>query len=406
MLPTNPLYARIHAAAKGLTDPELRKKLHCLLRGFKIKNVELACRQFGVSRSIYYVWLNRLKENGFSADSLRPLSRRPHSQPRQIEGGRHAMILSLRKEFHYGPARIAWYVTQQAGKISSNGVYKVLQRADVPFRKRRDKKPNRHTKRYELDRPGQGFQLDIKYVPFRVEQQKAYVFSAIDDCTRWRFSYLYRHLGYDSAIDFVQRLIAATPFSIDQIQTDNGIEFTNRFLRSSPDYEVEHPFGALLRTLKILHRLIPPGIKELNGKIERSHKTDDQEFYWRQPPSISFPKLQRELERWIYDYNHHRPHSSLNMRTPGARLNDFGILPQTTQQTLATWQQERKTRPSLALRLAEELKKRHLNDSYFRNQVPIPKKRRISTLDRAMAFAYLSNLPEPSLCNMCGDTTA
>ena len=395
MLPRHPLYARTYEAAKGLQNPDLRRKMFCLLRGMKLQNVELTCRQFGIGRSTYYVWLNRLKEADFSPKALCPRKKTPHRQPRVIGGVLKEKILSLRQEFHYGPSRLAWYLRKMGFSVSPHGVYNVLKRAWVAFRKRRDRKPNRHTLRYELDRPGQGFQLDIKYVPFRIEKKKAYVFSAIDECSRWRFSFAYRHLGAGSAVDFAQRLVQACPFSIERIQTDNGVEFTNRFNRQSPDYEIDHPFPALLRTLRILHKLIPPGIKELNGKVERSFKTDDQEFYWKLPRFITFGELQIELERWIFDYNSHRPHSSLGMRTPMARLADFGEPSNVTRDLFDSIP----VRPPLAVTMARKLRSAGKSHPYFDKY--LPQKRKLSG---AEALLRLSQ-PLPSLCNICGNTT-
>ncbi len=118
----------------------------------------------------------------------------------------------------------------------------------------------------------------------------------------------------------------AAPFVIEQIQTDNEVCFTDRFVRGPVSRNV-HVFPALLKSKDIRHKLIPPGIKELNGKVERSHKTDDQEFYWRLPTWISFEECQRQLHRWTFEYNHFRPHSSLTMKTPVQRLADFDLTP-------------------------------------------------------------------------------
>lgn len=146
MLPRHPLYARTYEAAKGLHDPDLRRKLFCLLRGMKLRNVELTCRQFGIGRSTYYSWLRRLQRAEFSSDALRPQRKTPHTQPRKLEGALVTQILSLRHEFHYGPARLAWYLRRMGFSVSGHGVYNVMKREGVAFRKRRDKKPNRHTR--------------------------------------------------------------------------------------------------------------------------------------------------------------------------------------------------------------------------------------------------------------------
>jgi transposase len=399
-----PLYTRIAQGCKGLRNPDLRRQINCLLHGQQIQNIQEACRLFGISRVTYYRWLHRLIEGSFDPQVLAPRSRRPHDQPRRIEGDLREEILRFREEFHYGPARIAWYLRRQDKVVSANGVYKVLRRAGMPFRRRRDQKPNRHTKRYELDRPGQGLQVDIKFTPFLIEGQKGYVFNAIDECSRWRFQFAYRCLGQDPAVDFAQRLEHAAPFPIESVQTDNDFSFTDRFWRTpASDPTARHPFDEMLETLQILHKLIPPGIKELNGKVERSHKTDDQEFYWKLPLDISWDRFQLELARWTYEYNAFRHHSSLGMRTPAEKLADFGyalpplappLTPQPPVNSHYRWiLQDLVQRPP-----QEAPAYLHIR----RTGTPRPI---IDPLRRAQAYAELSSTPLPPLCHLCGNTT-
>ncbi len=321
----SPLYTQVQMASKFVRDPSLRWKLACLLRGLERKDVALACAQFGIHRTTFYRWLGRLQDGDWNPEAIRPRSRRPHTCPWKISFNLKTRILAYRKEFHYGPHRIAWHLSREGFSVSAHGVYNVLKRGGVAFRKHREKRQT-HRKRYVLDRPGQGLQLDIKYVPFPIEGKRAFVFNVIDDCSRWRFQWAYRHKGNDESLDFLQRLFKAAPFPIEQIQTDNDVCFTNRFQKTPKlDPSGPHPFACMLKSKGIHHKLLPPGQKELNGKVERSHKTDDQEFYWRLPLWISFADFQRQLLRWTYEYNHFRPHSGVQMKTPVQRLADFEI---------------------------------------------------------------------------------
>jgi transposase InsO family protein len=367
--------------------------------------VSLACDQFGISRRTYYYWLKKLKEGDLNPESLRPISRAPKRRPGTIKGRLKEEILKLRKEYLYGPDRIAWYMKEYGYSVSGYGVYRVLSRENMPFRKKRSKKPNLHKKRYVLTAPGQGIQLDIKYVPFLVEGKKAYEFNAIDDCSRWRFAYLYSNLGIDSAMDFANRLAKAAPFTIKSIQTDNDISFTDRFLAKSLDYNVPHPFPELLDALKILHKLIPPGAKELNGKVERSHKTDMEEFYWKIPKNTSFDDLQLQLSRWIYAYNNHRPHSELKMKTPAQRLQDFGLLANTVRSIVEYVEDKKNNAQPMAGIFADKLKLLEKNNSYFINMLPKSKRKRKSLLQRALEFMEVPNLLHTQ-CNMSQNFTS
>ena len=67
--------------------------------------------------------------------------------------------------------------------------------------------------------------------------------------------------------------------------------------------------------------LIPVGVKEHNGKVERSHRIDEQYFYWK-APTDSIENFNKELEKWIFKYNNQRPHGGINYQTPLEKLNE------------------------------------------------------------------------------------
>jgi transposase InsO family protein len=76
-------------------------------------------------------------------------------------------------------------------------------------------------------------------------------------------------------VDFLKRLQRAFPFPIQTIQTDNGTEFTYRFISE----EKACPFETALEAQGIAHKLIAPRTPWHNGKVERSHRNDQRYFY-------------------------------------------------------------------------------------------------------------------------------
>jgi len=89
-------------------------------------------------------------------------------------------------------------------------------------------------------------------------------------------------------VDFLKRLIEAAPFKIQTIQTDNGIEFTYKYISD----EIKCPFELALEELKIAHKLIPPRTPWHNGKVERSHRNDQRYFYdWETFPNLEVCNL-------------------------------------------------------------------------------------------------------------------
>ena len=80
---------------------------------------------------------------------------------------------------------------------------------------------------------------------------------------------------YSSAV-FLEHLIKAAPFKILCVQTDNGTEFTKKFVS---DKARPHLFELKLEELGIQHKLIKPFTPRHNGKVECSHRKDDEYFY-------------------------------------------------------------------------------------------------------------------------------
>ena len=158
--------------------------------------------------------------------------------------------------------------------------------------------------------PGRSVQLDLKFVP-RVgkTRRRFYQFTAIDEATRFRVLRIYDHNNTKTAIDFLREVREHFPFAIQKIQTDNDSSFGPQFTWHLSD-------------LSIAHRHIPPGCPEVNGKVERSHKTDSEEFY-RGRQFRHKNDLARKLKRWESEYNEHRPHLALRGKTPAERLREL-----------------------------------------------------------------------------------
>ena len=110
-------------------------------------------------------------------------------------------------------------------------------------------------------------QLDVKFLErIAGSRKRLYQFTAIDDCTRIRVLKIYDACNQCSAIRFVDEVIRRLPFRVLVIQTDNGAEFQSRFHWHLESHDIRHVY-------------IRPRTPHLNGKVERSHRVDEQEFY-------------------------------------------------------------------------------------------------------------------------------
>lgn len=301
---------------KKCRDKDVRIKVELILYGLKINNIRLACKRMGFSKSSYYKWWARLLKTNFMIWALREKSRRPKHSPKRIALRLEARIRYYRRK-GFGPEIIQQYLLREGeNKLSLSTIHHVIC-GRRPAKKMKRVKLKKHRRRYELPIPGERVQIDVKYSPMKIAGKRAYIYVAIDECTRLRFAYGYPELNAHWTVDFLSRMKRAFCFPIDTIQTDNGTEFTYRLLNGSED----HPMAEWSKTNNIKHQLIPPGIKELNGKVERSHRIDADYFYGR-APTQSLERFNIALERWIKLYNQQRPHGGIDFLTPIEKLKE------------------------------------------------------------------------------------
>lgn len=107
------------------------------------------------------------------------------------------------------------------------------------------------------------------------DNKHLYQWTAIDECTRMRLVYASEEHTPENTVKFLKMLTKEFPFKIQTIQTDNGTEFTYKYISDNR----ENPFDTELRKMGIKHILIPPRTPWHNGKVERSHRNDQRYFY-------------------------------------------------------------------------------------------------------------------------------
>lgn len=258
-------------------------------------NLSLVSRRCGISRLTLRKWMLRYRGEG--VQGLKDRSRRPLRSPgRRVTEREEAWILELRAERNLGARRIqAELLRLHEFRLSLETIHKVLKRHGVP----RLKRPRRgkRNKRYARPIPGERMQLDTMKVVGGIIQ-----YTAIDDCTRYRVLALFKRRTAANTLRFLEQVIEETPFPIQRIQTDRGREF----------------FATKVQKMMMAHcikfRPIRPASPHLNGKVERSHRTDIEEFY--ATVDLSSEDLHDQLLEWQHHYNWHRPHGGLGGITP------------------------------------------------------------------------------------------
>ena len=217
----------------------------------------------------------------------------------------------------YAEARANGYTRSLSGMINA------AKRLELGERKKR-KAPRHHDRRYpELKNPGEKVQIDVKEVPYHClrgellrDNKHLYQWTAIDECTRMRFVYGFTEHTPENSVKFLRMLVKAFPFKIQTIQTDNGTEFTYKYISETE----ECPFDKALRSFGIQHVLIPPRTPWHNGKVERSHRNDQRYFYnWETFRSVQ--DLNQKLAVHLI-WSNNKPMRTLRSKSPCELLKE------------------------------------------------------------------------------------
>lgn len=267
--------------------------------------VTKAAIKFKMHRKTIYRW--REKYDG-TAQSLKNKSRKPHSHPNQHTQEEIKLIKDYKYKNKDTGLVVLWVKLRQAGYTRTiTSLYRVMQRIGI-YNKAPSKKKEYEPKPYEqMKYPGERVQVDVKYVPGKSLTKEVkeldgryYQYTAIDEYTRKRVLWASKEQSTSASAEFVEILMKKFPFKIECIQTDNGFEFTNRL--SLYETNKKTMFEKKLEELGIRHKLIKPKTPRHNGKVERSHRKDQERFYYNKV-FCSFEDFKNRLKYWEKVYN-------------------------------------------------------------------------------------------------------
>lgn len=282
--------------------------------------VTKAAIKYKTNRQYIYRWKRRYDG---SIESLRDRSRRPHHHPNQHTPEEIKLINDMRRRNPDAGLVVFWVKLMQRGYTRSiPGLYRFLRKQGIMAVKPAN--PKYIAKPYEqMTYPGQRIQIDVKFVPSvclvnEAKGQKFYQYTAIDEYSRWRFVEAFEeHSSYSSAV-FLEHLIKAFKFPIKCVQTDNGMEFTKKL---SAGKRTPTMFEKALQRHGIHHKLIRPFTPRHNGKVERSHRKDNEYFYATHT-FYSFEDFAKQLKVYNYKYNKF-PMRPLNWKAPADYIKAF-----------------------------------------------------------------------------------
>ena len=292
----------------------LETKLHSVELYRQTKDIEYVCRKYHISKASLMRWNKHYNGN---KDSLAAKSHKPHSPHPNAHTEQE---LKWIRDYHRRNPNIS--ICELYGKLREEkayarhpgSLYRVFIR--LGFRKSvsSTKECSKHRKPYDTPTAiAIKWQMDVKYVPMLCyagkDGKRFYQYTMLEEASRKRFIYAYEENSSYSTIDFVKRAIAFFGYAPATIQTDNGAEFTH-FVRTKRT----HPFDVFCAYYHIEHKLIRPRTPWHNGKVERSHRNDQERFY-NYLRFYSLEDLQQQMKRYLRRSND-IPMAVLGWRSP------------------------------------------------------------------------------------------
>ena len=306
--------------AKTIKEERLRWVLPIVASEVRLVDVVKVC-PYG-KRSLER-WVGMYKRKG--EDGLEPRSTARKTQEHETPIRIKEHVIELRRQTSKCALKLHWQMKKEGLTVPPRTIGEILKREGLVRRYRVRKVKYRYIK--AMLRTGELVEIDVKYVPGPVAGKRYYQYTAIDCASRWRHLAVYEEQINGSSICFLKEVIERFPRPITAIKTDNHSTFTNYYTgmnkRSDMTVKTLHSLDLFCREQNIVHYLIDPGKPAQNGKVERSHREDQEKFY-DESTFNSEEDLRYRMKLWNMYYND-LEHCGLGGKTPNEFLTNYQL---------------------------------------------------------------------------------
>jgi transposase InsO family protein len=269
-------------------------------------------------------WVSRLiarwRAEGEAA--FEPRSRRPRRSPTATPPETVELVLRLRKELaeqglDAGAHTICWHLEHHHQvRLSAATAWRILSR-NGQVSPEPKKRPKASYTRFEADLPNQMWQTDFTHVRLTTGRDVE-VLNFLDDHSRLLLAAVaYPRVTGPAVAKLFGRTVDTYGIPAS-VLSDNGMVFTTRFAGSKDGKGGKNAFEKELRRLHVAQKNSTPNHPQTCGKIERLHQTLKKWLTAQTPQPATLAELQALLDAFRDQYNHRRPHRSLDRRTPAA----------------------------------------------------------------------------------------
>lgn len=200
-------------------------------------------------------------------------------------------------------------------------LYRVFVRLGYRKKVKSTKKKSKRLGKYDTPaKLGVKWQMDVKYVPKMCyagkDDEAFFQYTMLEEANRKHFIFAYQEQSSFSTADFAKCVITYFRYAPQIIQTGNGGEFCH-----TAKTKRVHPFDLFCMENGIVHKTIYPRTPWHNGKIERSHRSDQERFY-NYLRFYSLDDLQLQMRRYLRRSND-IPMSVLGWKSPNTRQREL-----------------------------------------------------------------------------------
>ncbi len=306
--------------ATTIKEERLRWVLPIARKEVKLKDAAKICSHGKRSLERWVAAYKRCGEEG-----LAPKSTRPKTHPKETPIWMKERVLEVRKKTKKCAIKIHWQLKKEGVTIHERTVGKILKTEGVVKKYRIKRVKYKYIK--AVLQPGELMEIDVKYVPETIDGKRYFQYTAIDCASRWRHLETYDEQTSHHSILFLEKVAGMFPHAIKAVKTDNGSIFTNYYIgtnkRSDLTIKHIHALDVFCQQRGIIHYLIDPGKPAQNGKVERSHREDQEKFY-EENTFRSFHDLQKKIRVWN-DYYNNLEHCGLDGKTPNEFLAETAL---------------------------------------------------------------------------------
>ena len=272
--------------------------------------VSAAARRYGIHRDTIYAWRKEI------------FPQKPGPKDNiwwQTDETTADLIIQLRLSLGYGTKRLKDELADIGVFVGEKAIRGVIERAGLV--KKQHKPRKKATQSFFAPHPGYRIQIDTKAMAEHTKQDKRYSkthqFTAIDIVSKIRYLKVMTGLSNTNSLIFAKEVIdffTEIGINVECIQTDNHAIFTNLYTggNKKSDHEPRRlqPLTEYLLSEGIEHKLSRPGTPQHNGFVERSHRTDEEEFYSvNDLTGRDTPTLAAMMKQWQDEYNYIRRHT-------------------------------------------------------------------------------------------------